>query len=119
MTDFELARAAERGEMPPDGFSHERHLRVGLVFLDEAPTVADAIARMSSALRRLTVAAGVPEKYSQATTDFWMYQLASVRALMPAAPADAIFRAFPRLLDRTLSRAADPADGAPAGSSTG
>ncbi|HET7618796.1 MAG TPA: hypothetical protein VFK20_09835 [Vicinamibacterales bacterium] len=106
MTDTELARLVERGEMPADGFSHERHLRVALVFLDEAPTVAEAIARMSSMLRRLTAAVGKADKYSQPITDFWMYQLAAARALMPSAPADAIFRAYPRLLDSTLAHQA-------------
>jgi hypothetical protein len=102
MTDSELARALERGEVPNAGFHHPDHLRVALVYLDESPTVGDAIDRMAATLRRFAASVGQAQKYSQSTTEFWMHQLAAVRALMPDAPADALFAAFPRLLDKRL-----------------
>ena len=52
------------------------------------------------------------EKYSDAITAFWMYQMAAARAVMPGAAVDDVLRAYPRLLDKDLiasaTRAADP-----------
>ena len=86
MTDVELARAVERGEVPNEGFHHVDHLRVALVYLNESSTVEDAIHRMASSLRRFAAAAGKPEKYSQATTEFWIYQMAAARAAKEIYP---------------------------------
>ena len=102
MTDVELTRALERGDLPNEGFHHSDHLRVGLVYLNESPSVGAAVDRMASTLRRFAESVGKAEKYSQATTEFWMYQLAAARALLPGASADALFRACPRLLDKDL-----------------
>jgi hypothetical protein len=102
MTDTELTRALERGDVPSAGFRHADHLRAALVYLNESPTIGDAIDRMAATLRRFAASAGQPQKYSQATTEFWMHQVAAVRAVMPDAPADTLFAAFPRLLDKRL-----------------
>ena len=102
MTDTELTRALERGELPNAGFHHADHLRVALVYLNESPTIGDAIDRMAATLRRFATSVGQPQKYSQTTTEFWMHQVAAVRAVMPDAPADTLFAAFPRLLDKRL-----------------
>jgi hypothetical protein len=100
MTDIELTRALERGEVPDEGFHHADHLRVAWVYLQESPTVADALARMAATLRRFAASVGKAEKYSDAITAFWMYQMASARAIMPGADCDAVVRACPRLLDK-------------------
>src|SRR4026208_1664987 len=105
--DVELAHALERGELPDTGFPHASHLRVAWVFLNESPSVDRAIERMAGALRRATTAAGNADKYSQPTTIFWMLQVAAVHAMMPGADFDAVLRAYPRLLDKTLIRADD------------
>ena len=102
MTDTELTRALERGDVPNSGFRHADHLRVALVYLNESPTIGDAIDRMAATLRRFSTSVGQPQKYSQATTEFWMHQVAAVRAVMPDASADTLFAAFPRLLDKRL-----------------
>jgi hypothetical protein len=102
MTDVELTRALERGEVPNEGFHHADHLRVALVYLNEAPTVTAAIERLASTLRAFATSVGKPDKYSQATTEFWMYQLAAARALRPEASADTLFGGCPRLLDKNL-----------------
>ena len=102
MTDTELTRALECGDVPNAGFHHADHLRVALVYLNESATIGDAVERMASTLRRFAASVGQPQKYSQATTEFWVYQLAAVRAVMPGASADALFAAYPRLLDKTL-----------------
>jgi hypothetical protein len=110
MTDVDLARALERCEIPNEGFHHADHLRVALVYLNEAPTVNAALDRMAATLRAFAASAGVPEKYSQSKTAFWMYQLAAARALMPGADCESLMRAFPHLLDKSNAdhRSLDP-----------
>lgn len=102
MTDVELARALERCEIPNDGFHHVDHLRIALVYLNESPSVEAAVARMASTLRQFAASVGKAEKYSQAVTEFWMYQMAAARALMPSADCQDLVRAYPRLLDKNL-----------------
>jgi hypothetical protein len=110
--DVAMTRALERGEPPAAGFPHASHLRVAWVYLSEAPTVDDALARMRETLRCFAASAGQAAKYSDAITAFWMYQVAAVRAVMPSAAFDDAVRAYPRLLDKELiastPRAADP-----------
>jgi hypothetical protein len=116
-SDVELTRALERCEVPNDGFPHAAHLRVAWVYLHESPTADEAFAHMATTLRRFAASVGTPEKYSDAMTGFWMYQLAAVRAAMPDASLDEALGAYPRLLDRTLhapaTRSADPSSDAP------
>jgi len=95
-----LTRALERCEVPNEGFPHASHLRVAWVYLHEAATIDEAIARMASTLRRVAASVGKAEKYSDATTVFWMLQIAAARAVMPGANVDAVLRAYPRLLDK-------------------
>ena len=116
MTDVELTRALERCEIPNAGFHHADHLRVALVYLNESATIDDAIDRIASTLRRFAASVGQAQKYSQATTEFWMYQVAAVHAVMPDASADALFAAYPRLLDKNLILAYYSEDATPAGS---
>jgi len=106
--DVLLARALERGQLPNDGFPHVSHLRVAWVYLHEVPSLDGAIATMGSTLRRFAASVGKAEKYSEATTVFWMLQVAAARAVMPDAELDAVLRAYPRLLDKNLIRADDP-----------
>jgi len=102
MTDLELARAFERGDIPNQGFHHIDHLRVALVYLNESDSVDAAVARMASTLKRFAASVGHAEKYSQAVTEFWMYQMAAARAVMPLADCQDLVRAYPRLLDKNL-----------------
>jgi hypothetical protein len=104
MTDTELARALERGDVDNEAFHHAEHLRVACVYLDESQTIEEAFGRMRDTLRRFATAAGKPEKYSDAVTAFWIYQLAAVRAIMPDASCTDLIRAFPRLLDKAALR---------------
>jgi hypothetical protein len=101
-TDIDLMRGLECCEAPAAGFRHVDHLRVALVYLNESATVAEAIDRMSRTLRRFAASVGQPHKYSQSTTEFWMYQMAAARAVMPDASAETLFAAYPRLLDKNL-----------------
>src|SRR6516165_12747408 len=103
MTDVELTRALERGEIPNEGFHHVDHLRVAWVYLEEAATVEEAIARMAATLRRFTASVGKAEKYSDPLTAFWMHQMAAARALMPDADCAATVARMPWLLDKSLA----------------
>ena len=100
MTAVELTRALERGQLPNEGFRHADHLKVAFVYLTESATVDEAIARMSTTLRAFAASVGKPEKYSQPLTEFWMYQMAAARALMPDADCQTLLDAFPWLLDK-------------------
>jgi len=102
MTDVELTRALERGDVPNQGFHHLDHLRVALVYLNESDSVDAAVARMASTLKRFAASVGHAEKYSQAVTEFWMFQMAAARAVMPLADCQDVVRAYPRLLDKNL-----------------
>ena len=104
--DVALARALERCEVSNAGFGHASHLRVALVYLKESASADEAIGRMAATLRRFAAVVGHPEKYSQPTTEFWMYQIAAAHAVLPDADSDALLAAFPWLLDKNLSRAA-------------
>jgi hypothetical protein len=103
--DVELTRALERCEVPDDGFPHASHLRVAWVYLSESTSLDQAIARMATTLRRFAASVGKAEKFSEATTVFWMLQVAAARAVMPGTSLDAVLRAYPRLLDKNLIRA--------------
>ena len=102
MTDVELARAIEGGEIPDEGFGHVSHLRVAWVYLNESASVDEAIDQMASTLRRVAASVGRADKYSHATTVFWMHQMAAARAVTPGADCDALMGAYPRLLDKNL-----------------
>ena len=107
--DVDLTRRLERCELPDEGFPHASHLRIAWVYLSESSSLDEAMARMGATLRRFTASVGKADKYSESTTNFWMLQLASARAVMPGATLDAVLRAYPRLLDKNLIRADEPA----------
>ena len=102
MTDRELARAFERGDVPDAEFNHAAHLRVAWAYLGECRSIAEAAARMSAGLRRFAAAAGKREKYHHTITVFWIEALAIAGSAMAAAPAEDVLRAHPRLLDKDL-----------------
>ena len=102
MTDIELARAFERGEVPNAEFHHESHVRVAWAYLTESASIADATDRMVAALRRVAASAGKSEKYHHTLTLFWMAAVADAGRDMRGAPAGDVLRAHPELLDKDL-----------------
>jgi len=90
MTAVEMLCALERGEAPEGGFHHADHLRVAWACLEECGAPEAALTRLAATLRRFAASLGQLEKYSDAVTGFWIYQLASVRALMPAADLETV-----------------------------
>jgi hypothetical protein len=78
MTDVELARALENGEIDNVDFKHFHHLHVGWAYLSEHSSVDDAIARMRATLRKFAASAGLPQKYHETITIFWMRILSAL-----------------------------------------
>lgn len=103
MTDAEFARAFELGAIANADFHHRSHLRLAWVYLSESASTEAATERMAEELRRFATRAGKPEKYSDAVTEFWMRQLATVRNALPGSAFDEVMQAHPRLLDKDLS----------------
>jgi len=79
VTGVELARAIESGKIDNADFKHFHHLHVAWVYLSETNSVEDAVARMTLTLRKFAVSAGVPEKYHETITAFWMRILSVLR----------------------------------------
>ena len=98
MTDVELTRALERGEIKD--FHHASHLHVAWVYLTESSSVQQAAGKMRSTLRRFAAAAGKPEKYHETITLFWVHLLA--HAASRAERLEDIVRANPLLLEKNF-----------------
>jgi hypothetical protein len=79
VTDIELARTLENGKIDNAEFKHFHHLRVAWTYLSETDSIKDAITRMSATLRKFAASAGVPEKYHETITAFWMRLLSTLR----------------------------------------
>ena len=71
--------ALEDGTLDAATFDHAAHVYAAWLYLEEFP-LADAIARFSAALRRLTATLGVPGKYHETVTWFFMLLIAERRA---------------------------------------
>ncbi len=52
MTDVELTRALERGEIANESFHHVSHLHVAWIYLAESSSVQQAATKMRDTLRR-------------------------------------------------------------------
>lgn len=62
----------EAGTIDIDAFDHEAHVYVAWLYLERFPLL-EAIGRFSDALRRLTIQLGVPGKYHETITWFFMF----------------------------------------------
>jgi|SRR5215813_12454122 len=98
MTDVELARALERGEIRD--FHHASHLHVAWVYLAESSSVEHAANKMGNALRWFAAAAGKPQKYHETITRFWVQLLAD--AVSRGERLEEIVHANPQLLEKNL-----------------
>src|SRR5262245_44874944 len=102
MTDVELTRALERGEMPKESFHHASHVHVAWVYLTESSSAKEAASKMRDTLRRLAAAAGKPEKYHETITLFWVHLLAREQAVSRATSMDEVVYANPQLLEKNF-----------------
>ena len=100
MTDVELTRALERGEIKD--FHHTSHLHVAWVYLTESTSVQQAARRMRNTLRRFAAAAGKPEKYHETITLFWVHLLSRAQAASRAERLEDVVHANPQLLEKNF-----------------
>ncbi|PYK11280.1 MAG: hypothetical protein DME65_07705 [Verrucomicrobia bacterium] len=98
MTDVELTRALERGEIVNENFHHISHLQVAWVYLTESSSVLEAAAKMRHTLRRLAAVAGEPQKYHQTITLFWVHLLSRAHAVDGGRRLEDVLKANPQLL---------------------
>ena len=73
--------AFEDGTLDADQFDHESHVYVGWLYLERYPLL-ESIQRYSAALRRLTARLGVPGKYHETITWFYLVLIAERRDTM-------------------------------------
>jgi len=62
----------ETGKLDPEIFDHEAHIYVAWLYLDRYP-VLQATQRYMNALKRITAELGIPGKYHQTITWFFMF----------------------------------------------
>ena len=74
--------AFEAGTLDPDACDHASHVYVGWLYL-ERYSLLEAIRRYSTALRSLTKKLGVPEKYNETITWFFLVLIAERRETTP------------------------------------
>lgn len=74
----------EAGAFDPTTFDHPAHVRVAWCYLRECEP-AEAARRFSEGLRALTLRLGVPEKYHDTITWFFMFVIAERYAAAPHA----------------------------------
>jgi hypothetical protein len=102
MTDVELTRALERGEIANEDFHHVSHLHVAWVYLAESSSVRQAANKMRDTLRRFAAAAGKPQKYHETITLFWVHLLSRAHADSGGERLEEIVRANPQLLEKNF-----------------
>jgi hypothetical protein len=69
-------RAFEAGQIDPEQFDHAAHVRLVWCYLQLFP-VADTLVRFTSALRTLTERLGMPQKYHETITWFFIIVIAN------------------------------------------
>jgi hypothetical protein len=102
MTDVELTRALERGEIANEDFHHASHLHVAWVYLAESSSMHQAVDKMRNTLRRFAVAAGKAEKYHETITLFWVHLLSLAYAASRGERLEDIMHANPQLLEKNF-----------------
>ena len=102
MTDVELTRALERGEIANESFHHLSHLHVAWVYLYESSSLNEAAAKMRDTLRKFAASAGKAEKYHETITLFWVRLLATIRRASFRQTLEQVVQAKPRLLEKNF-----------------
>ena len=102
MTDVELTRALERGEIANENFHHLSHLHVAWVYLSESSSVNEAAAKMRDTLRKFAASAGKAEKYHETITLFWVHLLGTIRRASFRQTLEQVVQAKPRLLEKNF-----------------
>lgn len=86
----------------PDRFGHREHVRVAWLLLARHGVAAGGDA-FAMGLRRFAAAHGVPDKYHETLTRFWLRLVAHAMDVRPElSDPDEFVGAFPLLLDKSL-----------------
>jgi hypothetical protein len=102
MTDAQLTRALERGDIANYDFHHASHLHVAWFYLNESPSMQQAANKMRDTLRRFAAAAGKPGKYHETITLFWIHLLSCAYTVSCGKRLEDIVHANPQLLEKNL-----------------
>jgi hypothetical protein len=95
----QIVAAFENATIDPDDFDHEAHLLVGWRYLQDL-SLLDSINRFTGALKRLTRKLGVPAKYHETITWFYLIKIAERCRGQAATDWPAFKAANPDLLQR-------------------
>jgi hypothetical protein len=95
----QIVAAFENATIDPDDFDHEAHLLVGWRYLQDL-SLLDSINRFTGALKRLTRKLGVPAKYHETITWFYLIKIAERCGGQAATDWPAFKAANPDLLQR-------------------
>ena len=71
----QIFEAFENATLEPGGFNHEAHILVGWRYLQDL-SLLDALTRFTDAIKRLTRKLGVPSKYHETITWFYLIKIA-------------------------------------------
>jgi hypothetical protein len=96
MTDVELTRALEGGEIANENFHHASHLHVAWVYLSKSSSVSEAADKMRKALRKFAFSVGKLEKYHETIT---LFGCTSSQARTQTRPAKPSKKWFTRIRD--------------------
>jgi uncharacterized protein YdiU (UPF0061 family) len=102
MTDEQLVRRFEGGDLPADQFSHVEHVRVAWWYLHQHP-FAEALAAFTTALRRFATAHGAAQKYHETMTVAYMMLIAERLDAARDLPWPAFAGRFPDLFAKQPS----------------
>ena len=104
--------AFEAGSVDAEAFDHEAHIYVGWLYLEAFPLL-EAVTRFTNAIRRLTAKLGVPDKYHETITWFFLFLIDERRREQEASDWFAFRRdnadLFATGRDSILSRYYEPA----------
>jgi hypothetical protein len=99
MTDETFLARFETTSLP--AFEHRDHIRMAYAYA-RRDGADGAVARAREGLRRLTAAAGVPERYHDTLTTAWARVVAHYAVAAGERDFDAFLADHPRLLERDL-----------------
>ena len=102
MTDVELTRALERGEIANEGFHHLSHLHVAWVYLSESESADEAATKMRRTLQKFAASVGQAEKYHETITVFWVLLLHRLRSRCMDEPLENVVQEYPELLEKNF-----------------
>jgi len=102
MTDIELTRALERGDIANESFHHLSHVHVAWVYLSESATADEAAGKMRATLQKFTSSLGHAEKYHETITVFWIRFLGHMRQINAGMSLKQVAEGNPQLLEKNF-----------------